>query len=822
MELLTPAGDSEAGYAALHYGADAVYLGLRRFSARASAVNFTPEALGELVAWAHGLTPRRRVYATVNTLVAERELGGLVETLATLSDLEVDAVIVQDLGVARIVRRCLPELALHASTQLAVHDAAGARRVRSLGFSRVTLARELTFEEVRGITADAGIETEVFIHGALCYAYSGLCLFSSLLRGASGNRGRCAYPCRDAFHFAGGRGGLPFSMKDLALGEKVLELADAGVACAKIEGRKKNALYVAAVTRYYRAILDGSLGPDARDAMAGDVQSIFSRPWTDLYFDGRGSGDEVDQDTAGHRGVRIGTVEAVRLLAPAGTWVCFTTSRALERHDGMQIDVPGQERPFGFPVLELRVWDGAVTRSVCAAPAQARVAVRLPDGYPRIPEGAAVSCASSQAVKRAYRYERPRPGAFAVKRPIEVTLRVDGGSIGAEVEAPPRFPGDATACATRVLEGQFTAARRADAFGAAAAAAFDKLGGTRFGPATVAIENPEARFVPVSVLNRLRREVVDALTDGIAMASVARTARVLDDVYALGPAPAAAPEQAAWSLKTDRWAHVAAFTEEDWARCDELVIALGTEAAPDLTAGVRALADVLGWARLRVALPVIARAWEREALREAIAALAALGVTRWQIANVSGWEYLGLDARGGGVCGLDVTADWPLYAWNGASAAELLDGGLTGFTLSPEDTVANMCAVLRRAGERACVVVYQDTPLFISESCPRVHREAGCPGPRRCTLEEDALTSRAGEEVIVVRRGCRAVTLHRKPLCLAGHLDALRTAGARRLRVDLAWRRYTPGAARAIWRTMRGGGVVPDTTTGNAVGRAAL
>lgn len=167
-ELLAPAGGLEAGFAAFHFGADAIYLGLKKFSARAEAENFTLEEVDEITAYAHSLQPRRRVFVTINTLTREDELSELLEAVAGLDAIGVDALIIQDLGVYHLVRRWFPDLELHASTQLSVHNGAGAEALARLGFRRVVLARELTFEEVRQITATAGIETEVFIHGALC------------------------------------------------------------------------------------------------------------------------------------------------------------------------------------------------------------------------------------------------------------------------------------------------------------------------------------------------------------------------------------------------------------------------------------------------------------------------------------------------------------------------------------------------------------------------------------------------------------------------------------------------------------------------------
>jgi U32 family peptidase len=172
VELLAPAGGPEAAFAAFHFGADAIYLGLKKFSARAEAENFTLAEVDEITAYAHSLQPPRRVFVTINTLIRQDELAELVESVAALADIGVDALIIQDLGVYHVVREHFPRMELHASTQLSVHNRAGAETLRRLGFRRVVLARELTFEEVRDITAASGIETEVFIHGALCYSYS--------------------------------------------------------------------------------------------------------------------------------------------------------------------------------------------------------------------------------------------------------------------------------------------------------------------------------------------------------------------------------------------------------------------------------------------------------------------------------------------------------------------------------------------------------------------------------------------------------------------------------------------------------------------------
>ncbi|HEX5270918.1 MAG TPA: peptidase U32 family protein, partial [Gemmataceae bacterium] len=412
VELLAPAGGPEAALAAFHFGADAIYLGLKKFSARAEAENFTLDEVDEITAYAHSLTPRRRVFVTINTLVRQDELPELIEDVAALDEIGVDALIVQDLGVYHLVRRHFPRLELHASTQLSVHNRAGAEALRRLGFARVVLARELTFEEVRDVTAASGIETEVFVHGALCYAYSGLCLFSSQTLGRSGNRGKCAYSCRDSYEVSGApltlrdgspvkrdpRQGFPFSMKDLALPDHVPALRAAGVSCFKVEGRKKSPLYVATTTDYYRRIIDGRLDDADRRDVEADLQTVFSRPWTRLFVRSHKDKEVADRDTVGHRGAPVGRVEAV-VTEGRESRLRFRTARALEKHDGLQVDLPVLGKPFGFAVERLWVvgpvsnrprgkagWKPA-PREAFEAPAGALVEVSLPREHPELPAG---------------------------------------------------------------------------------------------------------------------------------------------------------------------------------------------------------------------------------------------------------------------------------------------------------------------------------------------------------------------------------------------------------------------------------------------------
>ncbi|MDO8686389.1 MAG: U32 family peptidase [Clostridiales bacterium] len=262
MELLSPAGNMEALRAAVENGADAVYIGARNFSARQSAVNFADEEVASAVEYAHirGV----RLYLAINTLIADDELERAVKVARSAAVAGIDAFIVQDTGFASILHYELPSIPLHASTQMTITSAKGAAFLASLGFTRVVAARELSSDEIGHMCKDSPIEVEVFAHGALCASYSGQCLMSSMIGGRSGNRGRCAQPCRLPYELLQGaeelaktiEHGYILSMKDLCLVENLYELQKAGVASIKIEGRLKTPEYVAVVTGIYRKYMD--------------------------------------------------------------------------------------------------------------------------------------------------------------------------------------------------------------------------------------------------------------------------------------------------------------------------------------------------------------------------------------------------------------------------------------------------------------------------------------------------------------------------------------------------------------------------------------
>lgn len=352
-ELALPAGSLQAALQAFKEGADAVYLGLQQFSARKGAANFTFEDLSRLKQVAK--TTGRKIYVTVNTLVTDAELVELDLLLRQISFLELDGAIVQDLGVARMIRTRFPHtIPLHGSTQLAAHTVSGVNAMQLMGFSRVVLSRELTLSEIEAIRkACPDIELKVFIHGALCYGFSGLCMASHIMTGRSANRGECAQICRSWFSLAPGQippdtrkpaaeRGYFFSMTDLDIGAAVQELKRIGIDSLKVEGRMKNPAYVAAATRYYRMLLDGEPTPGKLQEAQDELHTVFSRADSEGWLAGYGRVHQEKRATPplgtveypGHLGVPVGRILAMRSLSE-GTVASVRLDHPVAVHDGL-------------------------------------------------------------------------------------------------------------------------------------------------------------------------------------------------------------------------------------------------------------------------------------------------------------------------------------------------------------------------------------------------------------------------------------------------------------------------------------------------------
>ena len=801
-ELLSPAGGLDAALAAFQYGADAVYLGLPRFSARADADNVTPERLRSLLAYARSSTPAKKVYVTFNTLVQDSELPQALDTLDTLDDLAPDGVIVQDLGVARLIRDHFPHLALHASTQLAAHNLDGVLALKALGFSRVVLARELTLAEITNIVRESGVEIEIFVHGALCYSYSGLCLFSSHSSGRSGNRGRCAYCCREAFN-TGDRPVTPtatcypFSMKDLALAPLLDAVAATGAHSLKIEGRMKSPLYVACVTDYYRRKLDHTLTPDAERVLIQDLQTIFSRPWTQLYAVGSDATSDtiIDPLAVGHRGAPIGRADSIVSDRDGTRWLRFTTSRALEKHDGIQVELPEGGKPFGCAVNLLRAVGSQ--RTQITLPAGSNVEVALPaENVPMIPRDAPVFCSASQAVRRRYPVPSLRESAFSSGHSAELCVSLADTGIGVHAEATFETPGDVSADAFLPLT--LTPSRQPDQTAPAIRKAFERLGDTLWTLGTLTIDDPHGCYAPASKLNEIRRTVFDKLTEAWNLRRSARLSAITAALFAEPPSkerlPAISP---AWSLKI--CSDAASLTADALTGIDTLILAIGHTPHAALAQQLAAWSAVFARDRIRLALPLITREADVPLLKATLRELVREGWLNWECADLAGHHMLsdlGLSPS---------SSDWSLYACNRVAATELASLGIGSFVLSPENSLENILSLCSARVPAASpeLLAYQHTPLFMSETAPCLPQaEAG---------DSIQLADRRKRTFVTRKIDGIWVTVWNEAYCLA---DRLWDSGLNRFRIDLAWSPDAQSFPEVI-RTVMEGKLPPDTHTAN-------
>ncbi len=307
IELLAPSGNIESFMAAVSAGADAVYVGLKDFSARAKAKNFSYKQLKEICSYAH--QKNVKVFVAVNTLVKNLEIKSVLNTLEQISLSGADAIIVQDLGVAYLSKKYFPNIRLHASTQLTIHNSYGAIQAKQMGFERAVLARELSFDEIKSIKNKSNIELEIFCHGALCFCVSGLCLFSSFIGGYSGNRGHCAQPCRRLWSVDGKKGYF-LSPKDFQLIDYIKQIKEIGITSLKIEGRLKSADYVSKTVRAYRLLIDSDETNYKQNLkQAKEILSLdYARQKTTFNFNNK-STDIFEPDKSKNLGLYLGVIE---------------------------------------------------------------------------------------------------------------------------------------------------------------------------------------------------------------------------------------------------------------------------------------------------------------------------------------------------------------------------------------------------------------------------------------------------------------------------------------------------------------------------------
>jgi len=667
-ELLAPAGSLDAVRAALGNGADAIYLGVEKFNARDEGAQLTLDDLEQScrLAHAHGA----RIYLTFNILFKPAELKDALHHLGECIDRGIDAAIVQDLGAVRLIQKVYPNLEIHGSTQMTVHDERGARVLRDLGCDRVVLARENTLDDIRTIRrAVPELVLESFVHGALCIAYSGQCYMSGMISERSANRGSCAQSCRKDYVLADAESGAELdrgfliSARDLGAWEHLADIADAGIHTLKVEGRKKKPEYVATVTHSYREFLDRLAAGDSRPPTPAEVQplvQIFSRGFTGGMYGGRAGRDYVTRTQPDNRGAVLGVV-----VGREKDELIVSVSQPIQRDDGL-----GFEHPEG-PGKGKRGFGVRSVRTIGRQHGKVRQAIQpaedIPAGWTVVRSAEAALLARAResfaAVPATGTPERTLMDIRALGAAGEpLTLICRSGADEVTVQST-------TALASATQHGLDEARLRAQ---------LGRLGETPFTLGDVDVSGlTKDLFIPISILNELRREAT-----GILLRDRHETRdRAIDDAIAKvattdrhdDPAPRLVAE--VWRLED------ALLAAE--AGADEISLDLFLRHPMPPVARVRQLATELSQrsVTLRLRTPTIVRPEDRKHVEKWLA----LGTPL-----VSG--HLGMVAELAAE-GRDVVADYAVNVFNQHSAAEVFRLGARRIVLSVELTGAEMAQV---------------------------------------------------------------------------------------------------------------------------------
>jgi putative protease len=795
-ELLAPAGNWDALRAAAANGADAVYFGVESFNARMRAANFQQQELPAIVQWLHQRGVR--AYLTLNVLVFSAELeeaGRLIQAAAAAG---VDALIVQDIGLARLAAALAPHLAVHASTQMSITSAAGVAQAVALGCRQVVLARELSLKDLQRIQdqlrqRDLAVPLEVFVHGALCVAYSGQCLTSEALGQRSANRGECAQACRLPYQLV--VDGEPLDLadqryllspRDLAAWDLVPKLAELGVASLKIEGRLKEASYVAVVTDAYRRSLDlwqeGQPAPRLSREQTRSLELSFSRGLSTGWLRGVDHRQLVHGRWSKKRGPQIGSLESLE----SGDWCVLRTAEALKPGDGLVFEALG-----GDPLVPPQEVGGRVMAVQSRGPH--RQAVRLGPG--RLPLGQLAPGSpcwltsdpamerEAQRLARQPAPERLRPLALRVQGQLGEPLRLS------VLDAPPLAPGWLEQLAV-LSATPLEQARGAGLDRQRLQAQLGRLGGTGWELRDLEVQLDDHLFLPLAELNRLRRQLVAQLAGLLERRSPAT--EVQSTPQPRPPSPTVAPSLAVWIRELGPMAPPA------------------PEQQPALVVLVRDLQQLRALRDLPLH-SVVADFDQPSQLREAVAMgqgcwpggiwLAGPRITRpdeaWSLEPLLRSRPDGYLVRNADqlerLSGLAPCAgDFSLNVANPLSLAWFLDHwGLERVCASYDLNLPQLLQLLRAAPSgRLEVTVHQHMPLFHMEHClfcaflSKGHDHTDCGRP--CEQHQVQLRDRSGaEHPLRADLGCRNTLFNARAQSAAEAIPQLLEHGVTRFRVEL-------------------------------------
>jgi putative protease len=694
VELLAPAGSLEAFFAAMEKGADAVYAGLKEFSARAKAKNFTLQQLERMIAYAH--SQEKKVYATLNTLVKENELPQLVDTLSSLEAMGVDAIIVQDMAVARLAHRFFPGIPLHASTQMTVHNAPGVQQLADLGFERVVLSRELHLDEISRIVSTSPIGIECFIHGALCFSLSGQCFFSSFLGGHSGNRGRCAQPCRRQYTYRG-KEGYYFSTNDFSSIDLIPQLVAAGVESLKIEGRMKSAEYVAAIVGAYRTVLDAPPGamPAAIGAARELIKLSFGRVPTKGFLASHAPADIATPSLRGATGRFLGEIKSVR-----GGRIHLESRDRLHIGDRIRIQPKSDMAGKAFTVREIFIDN----RLVKSAQEKSRVAITSPfpatigDAVFKVSSETAFTMSESACNKR---LDAIKPGKIPCDLNFsfqEDQLRIDARTAGinwtGNFPLPPLEPAHSSDMAA-VFRGQFA-----------------KSGETPFTLGSLEAPGFPPLLIPAALLKEIRREFYQRLAEHV-LPLLERERRERRELAraSLSQRRAVTPtRRPELTLRVDRATDLHLL---HWDGVDSLSLPVSRanlHQLPQLCRRLRGREDRLSWR-----LPFIIFEADLPWYREGLGYLVSAGFRRFEAANIGHFPLL-REVADRAATPLAISCDYRLFSLNSQALQAWQELGATGAALYIEDDAENLAPLLAAdLPLQRRVLLYGEVPAITSK-----------------------------------------------------------------------------------------------------------
>ncbi len=778
-ELLAPAGSFEALKAAVENGADAVYLGGKDFSARQYAANFDREEMQAAIEYAHSRDVK--IYVAVNTLLDDQELEGAVEYLYWLYNAGVDAVIIQDMGLLLAINTVLPELELHASTQMTVHNSRGVEMVSQAGIHRVVLAREVSLEDTAKIVRRTGVEVETFIHGALCISYSGQCLMSSMIGGRSGNRGRCAQPCRLKYTLVE-QDGTPLNVetegdhllspRDLNTLALLPQLVEAGISALKIEGRMKRPEYVAVVVRNYRQALNRSLeSPETFELAPGEQREmgqVFNRDFTTGYYHTNPGRDIMSYHRPNNRGLFLGRIEEI-----SQGRVRLTSDLPLSVGDGVEVWIPrGRE---GTTIRNIMLRDGTQVTSTAAGET---VLLELNAGRAGDRVFKTYDAQLMEKAKRSYtspREERVNKLYFrvtaAVGSPMTLTIKDEKGI---DIEVSGEFIGEAARkrpLTEKVLREQLS-----------------RLGNTPYKLAELEAEIRGEVMYPLSEINKLRQRAVEELKR--------RSRKIMANPHLRANI---------FEKRVHEFQKSAQSKSRKVADMPKLAVQVGSLDAAKAAISAGADRIIIGGEHFH-GRPAFTLKQQEEAVKMAkevgcniLIALPRLWFEGQEqtisnyLRRVEEWHPDGLLVGNKGsialakaVTSLPLVGDYTLNAFNSFSTDLLKEWGLSQVTLSPELTFRQLENM--RVDLPAECLVHGRIPLMISEHCALGALMGGKAGSNKCS--QPCKNQRVGLKdrmqmifPVETDQFCRMHIHNPKELCVLDDLHRFQQLGVQWLRI---------------------------------------